>query len=290
MSLFLGFSLLFFCILLSQSLASLVLTLAGSDSVGDLMNSAGGRYWYRALQGIANLASWGLPALLWAMYTGGIRKQLGFSKPIWYGFFGLAGLAVIAALPTVEWLLFNKETFQLPEAFRGFQEWAVAQESDTIRTLIALLSDTSFAGISVNILVIAVIPAIAEELFFRGFLLNTFRRSMNGHAAVWLSALIFSLVHFQFYGLFSRILMGVMLGYFFLWSGNLLASIVAHFFHNLVNIILTVLAIRGVIGSGNPEEFGFGFVLTLASVALTSALLYLYYRTANRRNSILKYE
>lgn len=246
---------------------------------------------YRTLQGLSNLITWGLTATLWAIYTGGFKRQLGLGQRTWKGFFPFAALIVIVALPFVEWLLIPESAFHLPEAFGGVEEWARDRETNTGGTIVALLDSPSVMVLLGNIVVFAAIPAIAEEMFFRGFLLGTLKRIMGLHTAVWVSAVIFSLFHFQFMGFFSRVILGALMGYFFVYSGSLWASISAHFMHNLLNIALAVMAMRGLLPqdilSGN---FGFGTVLSIASFAFTLLLMYFYSRIASRRQSTLQYE
>jgi len=80
---------------------------------------------------------------------------------------------------------------------------------------------------------IAVVPAICEELVFRGVLQPLFAKiTRNIHVAIWLTAILFSLIHMQFYGFLPRIIMGALLGYMVVWSGTLWAAIIAHFFNN----------------------------------------------------------
>ena len=290
-ALVLGFVLLLICVMFSAVVGQSIMSWLGGGvtKFDELALSNPGLY--RFVQGWANLITWGLTATLWAVYSGGFRRQLGLRKPAWAGFFPLAAITIVVALPFVEWLLIDEAAFNLPEAMGGMEEWARQRETDTGGTVVALLDSQSVWVLLGNVLVFAAIPAIAEELFFRGFLLGTLKRMMGLHLAVWLSAVVFSLLHFQFLGFFSRIVLGALLGYFFVWSGNLWASMAAHFTHNLFNIVLAVLALRGVL----PETFltgslGFGSFLSLLSFALTLLLMYLYLRKANRLKSILQYE
>lgn len=250
-----------------------------------------GHLTFRLVQGFSGLAIWGLAATFWAIYTGEFRKQLGLQYRTWSGFFPLAALATICALPVVEWLLIDEQTFSMPESFAAFELWAREQEANTTATLLALFKDTSWPAIASNVLVIAVVPAIAEEMFFRGFLMGTLRRVMPGHVAVWLSALIFSLLHFQFYGFISRLFLGAMLGYFYLWSGNLLTSMLAHFLHNFVSLLIALMIMDA--GGGESilqDDFAFGPAITFCAACITLGLLYLYYRHSRGRNTMLRYE
>ncbi|MFT6149733.1 MAG: membrane protease YdiL (CAAX protease family) [Saprospiraceae bacterium] len=85
----------------------------------------------------------------------------------------------------------------------------------------------------ITLFAVAVTPAIGEELMFRGILQPTFEKLFkNGHVAVWLSAILFSAIHFQMQGFIPRMFLGAILGYFYLWSRNLWIPILAHFVFN----------------------------------------------------------
>ncbi|MEQ9285484.1 MAG: type II CAAX endopeptidase family protein [Cyclobacteriaceae bacterium] len=84
-----------------------------------------------------------------------------------------------------------------------------------------------------SLIVIAVVPAVGEELLFRGVIQRQILRiSGNAHIAVWLAAIFFSAFHFQFFGFVPRMLLGALFGYLFVYSGNLFYPIIAHFVNN----------------------------------------------------------
>lgn len=125
----------------------------------------------------------------------------------------------------------------LPEYFSGIEQWAERME-ESMQVLTEYLTDFESTGYFVlAIIVIAVIPGIGEEILFRGFLQNILKRIFkNDHAAVWVAAILFSAIHFQFYGFIPRMLLGALFGYLYLWTGNLLVPIVAHFFNNSLSL------------------------------------------------------
>jgi membrane protease YdiL (CAAX protease family) len=87
------------------------------------------------------------------------------------------------------------------------------------------------------LIILALIPAVTEELFFRGMLQNLLKEKVSVHVAIWISAIIFSAFHMQFYGFIPRMLLGGLLGYFLLWSESLILPIIAHFTNNAIMII-----------------------------------------------------
>ena len=90
--------------------------------------------------------------------------------------------------------------------------------------------------------VIAILPAIGEEFCFRGWLQPALQKvTGNAHVAIWLSAILFSAFHLQFFGFVPRMLLGAMFGYFMYWSGNLWLAIVAHMVNNGFSVLMLYL-------------------------------------------------
>ncbi|MBM3177420.1 MAG: CPBP family intramembrane metalloprotease [Bacteroidetes bacterium] len=105
-----------------------------------------------------------------------------------------------------------------------------------------------------GMLVIAILPAIGEELAFRGLLQPALNRiSGNIHLAVWITAIIFSSFHFQFLGFIPRMLLGALFGYLYAWSGNLWMPIAAHFVNNGLGVLMLYLYQLGLLGF-DPES------------------------------------
>ncbi|NJN24522.1 MAG: CPBP family intramembrane metalloprotease [Cyclobacteriaceae bacterium] len=129
----------------------------------------------------------------------------------------------------IEW----NANIELPGFMAGFEQWAKNLES-SMEVLTSYLTDfESTQYFFLAIFIIAVIPGIGEELLFRGLLQNLLRRIFkNDHVAVWVAAIIFSAIHFQFYGFVPRMLLGALFGYLYLWTNNLLVPMVAHFLNN----------------------------------------------------------
>src|SRR5690606_26747624 len=96
-----------------------------------------------------------------------------------------------------------------------------------------------------NIFVMALLPAIAEEFYFRGTLLHILNRVFrNDHLSVWLVAIIFSAIHLQFYGFFPRVLLGAFFGYMLIWTKNIWIPAFAHFVNNATVTVLAFVYAR----------------------------------------------
>jgi len=88
-----------------------------------------------------------------------------------------------------------------------------------------------------NFLVIAIVPALGEELLFRGYLQQKMSCLLgNSHVAIIITAILFSAIHMQIQGFFPRFFLGLVLGYLFYWSGSLSISIIIHLINNAIAI------------------------------------------------------
>lgn len=127
----------------------------------------------------------------------------------------------------------------LPESMSGIEQKMRSMEDAAMETTTLLLSVDTIGGLLLNLLIVAGFAAVSEELFFRGALQQFLQeRFHSGHAAVWLAALIFSLVHFQFYGFIPRLFLGALLGYLLLYTQNLWIPVIFHFINNATVIVL----------------------------------------------------
>ncbi|HEV8079319.1 MAG TPA: CPBP family intramembrane glutamic endopeptidase [Chitinophagaceae bacterium] len=137
----------------------------------------------------------------------------------------------------------------------------------------ALININSFPRYIISLFVIALLPAIFEETFFRGGLQNLFTRWFKGPwVAIILTAIIFSLIHLSFYGFLVRFALGVVLGFIFYYSGRLWLSILFHFLFNGIQVTaLYIMTINGL-KNKNIEE---NFPLWAGAIALL-LLLYLF--------------
>ena len=161
--------------------------------------------------------------------------------------FKFIGLALTVAI-MVGSVLFNSLLIDwnakivLPE-FLSELEQMMRSKEDELMALTKYLTDFENVGeFLMGILVIGVLAGIGEEFLFRGVLqpkLQLF--TGNAHIAIWLSAFIFSAIHFQFYGFFPRMMLGAVFGYLYLYSGSLVYPIIGHILNNTFTVILVYL-------------------------------------------------
>ncbi len=118
-----------------------------------------------------------------------------------------------------------------------------------------LLYSKSFWDYVVNLLIVALIPAISEEFFFRGVLQKHFIETFkNSHAGIILTAFVFAFVHFQFLTFLPRLILGLMLGYIYYWSKSIWLPITAHFTNNALGVTMYYIAQRKGIPLENLQK------------------------------------
>jgi membrane protease YdiL (CAAX protease family) len=123
--------------------------------------------------------------------------------------------------------------------------------------------------------VIAILPAIGEEIVFRGMIQNDFYRATgNIHTAVWVSAILFSAIHIQFFGFVPRMLLGALFGYLYYWSGNLWIAVLAHFVNNGFTVVGLYLYQKGLINVDLENTTSTPWQAVAFSAVCTILLLY----------------
>ena len=100
-------------------------------------------------------------------------------------------------------------------------------------------------GWIITLIGLALIPAVGEELMFRGYLMNLISQKSNYHNGIVISASIFALVHFNFSNFFYYFVLGVVMGYVYHWGKNLFYPIIIHFVNNALVVFFYYSAISG---------------------------------------------
>ncbi len=190
-------------------------------------------------------------------------------------FYLLAVGIILCSIPAINLLAEWNNAIALPKQFSAVEQWMRAQEANAAQLTQQLLATDSVLGYLGNLLVMAFLPAVCEELFFRGLIQNTISRR-NIHVAIWLTAILFSGAHLQFYGFFPRIMLGAMLGYTVYWSGAVLPAMVAHFVNNATVVSFAFFAKN----SETLNRIGTGeqWILAVISTATVSFLLFLFWK------------
>ncbi len=194
--------------------------------------------------------------------------------------FLLTALLMIVSGPFLEWTVSLNKQMHLPQFLKGIEQWMRIKEDELALLTEKLLEMKSPLDFGINLLMIAILPAIGEELIFRGCLQRILAEWLrNHHAAIWISAIFFSAIHLQFYGFLPRMLLGALFGYLFYWSKNLWIPILAHFINNGVAVIMAYLyQLNGKALDINENTYTPNPALYVGSAIFAGLLLHTFYR------------
>lgn len=141
-------------------------------------------------------------------------------------------------LPAIDITGYFNQQLHLPPALHGLDKWMRDGEKQAEGVIKIVLDMKTPADLAVTVLIVGFLPALSEEFFFRGCMQTIFLRwTKNTHWAVWITAFIFSFLHFEFLGFVPRFLLGGALGYIFNWSRSIWPSVVAHFLNNALAVV-----------------------------------------------------
>ena len=227
-------------------------------------------------QGIASIFMFVVPPIVYYYIT---RKEnrmqaLGLrrlSSPWWLIIVAVA--LMIVSIPVTTTLTTWNEGMHLGGAFSGIEKWMKELEETAQALTDKMTNVDTIGGLLLNLLVIALIPAVGEEMTFRGVIQQSLTRRMNPHIAIILSAAIFSFFHFQFFGFFPRLFLGILLGYMFYITGSLWTSILMHFVNNGAAVTLYYLGNIGVIEDAEHWGETQNVWIIVASAVMTLGLI-----------------
>jgi uncharacterized protein len=184
-------------------------------------------------------------------------------------------ILIFTILPTITMLISINEQMLLPKWLSGIEEWMRRSEKQAAHLTETFLKVKSIGGLLFNVFMIGVVASVGEELLFRSVLINLFKKWFgNVHTAVFISSVLFSMFHLQFYGFLPRFVLGAVFGYLFVWSGSVWLPIFAHFVNNTSAVLVYYYYFNGKIETP-VERFGavdnnylFAFSLAISAVLL----------------------
>ena len=236
----------------------------------------------RYLQILSHIGLFIIPSIIFAwLIGGGMKSYFNMSRRINTGLFIISVLLIFSAVPLVNYLIELNMRMTLPESMSHIEDWMRRAEDSTMELTERLLNVETINGWLFNIFMIAIIPAIGEEFLFRGIVLRVLRQwSGSIHLAVWISAILFSAMHLQFFGFLPRLFLGALLGYAFVWSGSIWIPVFIHFINNALAVTAFYL-IHNEYWKIDYEDLGKETTASIYVVFSTIAvglILYLFYR------------
>ncbi len=176
-------------------------------------------------------------------------------------------ILIVMCQPVVEWSYYVSDRLC---GWAGIKAWTEPMRVSSDLLLGFILRYDSVWKWGVSILTIAVVPAVCEELFFRGTLLPMLqKRTGNWHLSIVVTAAVFSLMHLDIVGFLPRFLLGVMLGLvYYLCKGNMVMPVVMHTLNNLIVVVTVGVSDEGVKQALSAGPEWPGLVMPLVSLGI----------------------
>jgi uncharacterized protein len=227
----------------------------------------------RLMQLISTLFMMGLPAFFYAKichikpYT-----HLGFMQKPMLQQLGLVVLIMLACLPVIA--LLQELTNMIPFSAATLAKFKAAE--DSYNAQMAVMARMNGVGdYIISMFMIAFLPAVFEEMIFRGALQNLLSRwTKKPILSIIITAAIFSMVHGSYIGFFPRFVLGFVLGWFFYRTGNIWLNIFGHFINNAIGVTaIYILSLSGKPVDLNKMNDKFPLAIGLLGVAALIGLL-----------------
>ena len=170
----------------------------------------------------------------------GLKK----SKTLWI----LIGIAMIFAIMPfnsviAEW----NANLTLPESMSKIESLMKQMQEAATEIIEKFVSVDTIGGLILNLFMIAGLAALGEELLFRSIIQTSLIKiCKNAHIGILIASAIFSFIHFEFYGFFPRLILGMLLGYMFYFSGSIWISMLMHFLNNGTVVFIYFLNNKGI--------------------------------------------
>jgi membrane protease YdiL (CAAX protease family) len=238
-------------------------------------------------------------AILWILQTAGTTFPI-IAAPVFFAYiivrepadyikanfqFKWTLLLVVLAVmffsnPAIEFLSNLNQKMVLPP----WLKWMRDSEDNAQKLMDVMLQMKTVPGLVFDVLLIGLVPAVIEEFMFRGVLQTIFLRwTKNTHVAIWITAILFSAFHMEFFGFLPRLLLGALFGYFVAWSGSIWPAVWAHFLNNATAVVATYLYQHKHIKVNPDDQHLFNTLSYLISFAVMLNLLLWYRKIASKK-------
>ena len=243
-----------------------------------------GNSWYTSITILAvnHLSIYLIPALAyWYWFESATWKD--FNRRSFNSVSALSAgiLSGIVLLPFNGILINWNKGIVFADVFSGIEQWMIQKDQANNVLMTKLMDFTALDQLFITLIVSALIAAVGEEIFFRGIIQSKLIQGTKSvHSGVWLSAILFSAIHLQFFGFFPRLVLGALFGYLYVFSGNLWVAILAHFINNALFILTKYMEHQSI-----NDDLNFHFPLDSwligACSLISSILLLIYFRKKN---------
>jgi membrane protease YdiL (CAAX protease family) len=150
-------------------------------------------------------------------------------------------VAVFALQQVLQGYLVLQDAIPLPHAVQEIVDRVKELFEQTYRMLVSAESIPEFMFV---VLIVAVVPALAEEFLFRGIVQRSMEEAAGGLRGALLAGVIFGAFHLNPFSLVPLVSLGVFFGYLVYRSGNIMLAVAAHFFNNFIACTASYLRLK----------------------------------------------
>jgi hypothetical protein len=278
---FLSFSVIMF-------VGALLGTMFFEDSLGQIMGMAdftdrGNLALLKYLQIVQSIGLFVVPPFIAALLFGTtVASYLKFKKKPYTTTVLMVVFLTIVATPFINYLAELNANLNLPASMDRVENWMKQMEKTATELTEILLKADTFNVFLLNLFMIAIIPAVGEELLFRGVIQKQLALLFkNTHAGIWLAAILFSALHLQFYGFIPRMFLGVLFGYLLVWTGSIWIPMIAHFINNAAAVFFYYLYSKQMVNEdldtiGAAQTDFYYVIISFVGIVLLSFGIYRY--------------
>jgi len=248
-------------------------------------NSGNNIMFVRYLQVTQQLSFFLFPSVMMVKFYRSSDSQIIFSEKKIRGFdIILVFVLAFFAVSVTTWTGIINSKLTLPDSLSGIEVWIREKEEKASAITNVLVESSDIQTYLMNLFILGIVPAVSEEMIFRGVMQQLFYRIFRTvHWPVWITAIIFSTIHLQFYGFFPRLILGLIFGYLFLWSRNIILPVAAHFFNNAIAISFTYFTGQGNLPGKSFEVSGEG-IPAIPFLQIIGGIIILFYFRSKYQN------
>jgi hypothetical protein len=228
----------------------------------------------KLIQILGSVGTFIIPAFLFSyLFAGDLFSLYNFRSPVGVIPVVLTVAMMISVIPFINYTAELNMRIEFP--MEPVDRFLRNLESEAEGIMRAFTNTRSVGGLLINIFMIGVLAAVGEELIFRGLLQKLLHEMVrNIHVAIFITAILFSAFHFQFFSFMPRFVLGMILGYLMYLGRSIWYPIAAHFVNNAMGVIYYFFNYRGS-ADDMLEEIGTSDMMPMAAViSLLSFVLF----------------
>ncbi|UCH15622.1 MAG: CPBP family intramembrane metalloprotease [Bacteroidales bacterium] len=228
------------------------------------------------------------PFILAFIFYGNVWEYLKLKNSPHISYIILSVLSIVISVPVINFMSYLNSNLNFPEFMGILEDKIIDMENEAGNLMESFLDTITLKGFITNIIMICILPAIGEELLFRGIFQRLFIEwTKNVHIGILIGAFLFSFIHMQFFGFLPRLLLGIYFGYLFVWSRTIWLPVIVHFFNNAFAVVYYYISGNNI-GKSEIENLGTSegdFIFLGLSIFLSFTLVYIIYLITKSRAS-----